>query len=358
MKNKIKFLAMFLCVITLFSLFAAGCSFSSTKKIGVSMPSKNLQRWNQDGENIKIQLQAKGYEVNLQFSNDDIGEQIEQIDSMIEDGCKVLVIAAIDGPALKDVLKKAADKKIKIISYDRLILDIPDIDYYVTFNNFDVGVLQGEYIEKALDLKNGAGPFNIEIFAGSPNDNNAIFYYNGAMSVLQPYIDSGKLVVRSGEKDYDTTAILNWVSESAQQRMSKLLNAHYSGGTKLHAILSPNDSLAIGIIWALRAVGYGKDGKDFPILTGQDCDKENVTAMLNGEQSMSVFKDTRTLAARTVEMIDDIIVRKTADTNDSKTYHNGVKIVPTYICTPISTDKENYRQVLIHSGYYKESDFQ
>ena len=363
MKNKIKLLALLLCLALTCSLFAGcGPGGNEGKIIGVSMPSKNLQRWNQDGENIKKQLEAKGYQVNLQFSEIDpqdenvgINMQISQIDSMIDNNCQVLLIAAINGPALSGVLQKAADKKIKIIAYDRLIMDSPNVDYYTTFNNFDVGVMQGEYIEKALDLKNSEGPYNIEIFSGSPNDNNATFFYNGAMNILQPYIDSGKLVVQSGEVDFAVTSIMDWVSEAAQQRMDKLLKAYYNNGTELHAVLSPNDGLAIGIIRALRAAGFG-EGKTFPVLTGQDCDIESVIAMINGEQSMSVFKDTRALAARTVEMVDDIIVRKTASTNDSKTYHNGVKIVPTYICTPVFADKDNYKQILINSGYYNESD--
>jgi len=325
--------------------------------IGVSMPSKNLQRWTQDGENIQRQLQAKGYQVDLQFSDDSVAEQISQIASMIDNKCKILVIAPIDGPALKDVLQQAADKKIKIISYDRLILDSPNVDYYATFNNYDVGTMQGEYIEKVLDLKNGAGPFNMEIFSGSEDDNNSKDFYRGAMDVLQTYIDEGTLVVPSGQIEKADTSIQGWKSESAQSRMHELLQDYYSGDQKLDAILSANDSLALGVIWALRAAGYGTD-KPFPILTGQDCDKENVTAMLNGEQSMSVFKDTRALASRTVEMIDDILVRKTATVNDTTTFNNGVKTVPTYVCTPVYADKDNYKQVLILSGYYTEADLQ
>ena len=354
MKSSVKFSALFSCIIFL-SLFVFGCAGTANKIVGVSMPSKDEPRWIQDGENIVRQLQAKGYEVDMQNAEANAELQISQIEAMIEKNCSVLVIVAHDGSSLTEVLQKAVDKKIKIIAYDRLIMDTPNVDYYVTFNNFDVGVMQGDYIETALNLKDTDGPYNIEIFAGSPKDNNSKFFYNGAMSILQPYIDSGKLVVRSGQSGFDETAIMDWEYAAAQQRMSGLLQNYYSDGTELHAILSPNDGLAMGIINALKEIGYGKD-KPFPIITGQDCVPSNVVAMINGEQSMSVFKDTRSLASKTVEMIDDIVVRKKAATNDSKTYDNGVKIVPTYICSPIFADKDNYKRILIDSGYYDESD--
>jgi len=350
-----KSIAIFVCFVMFLAIFAGCAKDNSGATIGVVMPSKNLQRWNQDGENIKKQLQAKGYDVDLRFSNDSIEEQIEQIDDMIDNKVKILVIASIDGPALKDVLQKAADKKIKVISYDRLILDSPNIDYYATFNNFDVGVMQGEFIESALNLANAAGPFNIEIFSGSEDDNNSVDFYGGAMSILQKYFDSGKLVTQSGKTSKADTSIAGWKTESAEARMNELLKSHYQDA-KLDAVLSANDSLALGVIFALRAAGYGP-GKPFPILTGQDCDKENVKAMLAGEQSMSVFKDTRSLAARTVEMIDDLLVHDTTTVNDTTTYDNGYKIVPTYVCTPVFADKDNYKQILIDSGYYNEADF-
>jgi putative multiple sugar transport system substrate-binding protein len=283
--------------------------------------------------------------------------QIKQIDELIDAGCNILVIAAIDSTQLTDVLQKAADRKIIVIAYDRLIMDSPNVDYYVTFDNFEVGRLQGAYLEQALDLQNSGGPFNIEIFAGSPTDNNAVFFYNGAMSVLKPYIDSGKLVVRSGQVERAETAIQDWLQAIARDRMTELLHAHYPDGTPLHAVLSPNDGLAIGIIEALKAFGFGTDERPFPLLTGQDSDIANIQAMLNGEQAMTVFKDTRTLADRTFRMIDDILLKKSTETNDSKTYHNNVKIVPTYICKPVLVDKDNYKNVLVDSGYYEMSDF-
>ena len=362
MKNRtLRIIVSAIYCIAVFGALLQGCGVSGiggepVKKIGVLMPSKNESRWDQDSGSIISQLQAKGYIVEMKNAEDDVEVQISQIKKMIDDGCAVLVIAPIDGSKLKDALQLAADKKIKTISYDRLILDTPNIDYYATFDNFEVGVMQGAYLEEAMGLKNNPGPFNIEIFAGSPDDNNSRFFYDGAISVLKPYIDSGKLVVRSGELDTSLTSIQGWKWETAQERMAKLLAEHYSDGAVLNAVLSPNDGLAIGIINALKAAGYG-NGKDFPFLTGQDCAKENIIAMLNGEQSMSVFKDTRTLADRTVRMIDDLLLGKTTEINDEKTYHNGVKIVPTYMCKPVYADRDNYKRVLIDSGYYEESDF-
>jgi putative multiple sugar transport system substrate-binding protein len=324
--------------------------------IGVSMPTQSLQRWNQDGANLKAQLEAKGYKVDLQYANNDVNTQIQQIENMILKGSKVLVIAAIDGSALTDVLKKAADNGIKVIAYDRLIMQSEHVDYYATFDNFKVGVIQGQYIEEKLGLKDGKGPYNIEIFAGSPDDNNATFFYNGAMSVLKPYIDNGQLVVVSGQKDFVTVAIQGWDSAKAQARMDNLITAYYAGGTKLDAVLSPNDSLAIGIIASLKNAGYGTPDKPYPILTGQDCDKPNVIAMINGQQSMSVFKDTRVLAAKVVEMIEAIIQGKEVPVNDTKTYHNGVKVVPSFLCDPVYVDVNNYKEILLDSGYYTEAD--
>jgi len=287
-----------------------------------------------------------------------VNTQLQQLENMITQGAKVLVIASIDGSVLSDVLKEAKNQKISVIAYDRLIMNTPNVDYYATFDNFKVGELQGKYIESALGLKDGKGPYNIELFAGSPDDNNALFFFNGAMSVLQPYIDKGKLVVPSGQKNFTTIAIQSWDSGKAQARMDNLITANYAGGKKLDAILSPNDSVAIGIIASLKANGYGSAGKPYPILTGQDCDKANVKAIIAGQQSMSVFKDTRDLAAQVVEMVDAVMSNKPVPVNDTKTYNNGVKIVPSYLCTPVFADKNNYKALLIDSGYYQASDIQ
>lgn len=324
--------------------------------IGVAMPTKSLQRWNQDGANMQKQLEDKGYQVDLQYAEDKPEVQLNQVENMITKGCKVLVIASIDGKVLAPALQKAADAGIKIIAYDRLLLDTPNCDYYATFDNFKVGVLQGTYIETALGLKDGKGPFNMEMFAGSPDDNNAKLFNAGEMSILQPYIDSGKLVIVSKQTEFSKMAIPAWKSEGAQARMDNLLAANYADGKKLDVVLSPNDSLAMGIIAALDNVGYGSADKPYPIITGQDCDKANVKAMKAGKQSMSVFKDTRTLAQKVVEMVDAILQGKEVEVNDTKTYNNGVKVIPSFLCEPVYADKNNYKELLIDTGYYTEAD--
>jgi putative multiple sugar transport system substrate-binding protein len=324
--------------------------------IGVAMPTQSLQRWNQDGANMKTQLEAKGYQVDLQYANNDVNVQVQQLENMITKGCKVLVIASIDGSAISDVLKKAADQKIKVIAYDRLIMQTPNVDYYATFDNFKVGVIQGQYIETKLGLKDGKGPFNIELFAGSPDDNNAKLFNAGAMSIIQPYIDSGKLVVTSGQTEFTKIAIQAWDSGKAQARMDNLITANYASGKKLDVVLSPNDSIAIGVVASLKNNGYGTADKAYPVLTGQDCDKTAVKNMIAGAQSMSIFKDTRTLAAKVVEMVDALLQGKEADVNDTKTYDNGVKVIPSFLCDPVFADKDNYKALLIDSGYYTEAD--
>jgi putative multiple sugar transport system substrate-binding protein len=329
---------------------------SNGSSIGVAMPTKSLQRWNQDGENMKKQLEEKGYKVELQYAENDVNTQVSQIENMVTKGVKVLVVAAVDGSALTDVLAKASDEGIKVIAYDRLIMNTANVDYYATFDNFKVGVIQGQFIEAKLGLKEGKGPFNMEMFGGSPDDNNAKVFNEGEMSVLKQYIDNGKLVVKSGQVDFNKIAIPGWKSESAQARMDNLLSANYAAGAKLDVVLSPNDSLAIGVVASLKNVGYGSADKAFPILTGQDADKPNVIAMINGQQSMSVFKDTRTLASKVVEMVSAIVDGKEAQVNDTKSYNNGVKVVPSFLCDPVSVDKDNYKALLIDSGYYQEAD--
>lgn len=351
-KRLLAVLSVALVLVMLFSL--VGCTTSGPKKvmIGVSMPTQSLQRWNQDGANIDKQLKDAGYETVLQYANNDITTQVQQIENMITKGCKILVIAAIDGSSLTDVLATAAKNNVKVVAYDRLIMQTPNVDYYATFDNYKVGAIQGQYIIDQLKLTTAAGPFNIEVFAGDPGDNNAKFFYNGAMDLLKQYFESGKLVIKSGQKDFDKVAIANWTSASAQSRMDNLITANYASGDKLDAVLSPNDSLAIGVVASLKNNGFGSGDKTFPILTGQDCDIPNTKAIIAGQQSMSIFKDTRELAAKTVEMIKAMEEGKTPETNDTKTYDNKVKVVPTELLIPVYVDKTNYQKILVDSGYY------
>ena len=337
---------------------STGSSGPSTATVGVSMPTQSLQRWNQDGANIKKQLEAKGYKVDLQYANNDVNTQVQQLENMITKGDKILVISAVDGSALTSVLQDTASSQVKVIAYDRLIMHTPNVDYYVSFDNYKVGVMQGQYIETQLGLKEGKGPFHIELFAGDPADNNAVYFNNGAMSVLKPYITSGKLIVTSGQVDFEKVAIAAWDSSKAQSRMDNLITAYYAKGTKLDAILSPNDSLAIGIVASLKSNGYGTSSKPYPILTGQDCDTANVKAIIAGQQSMSIFKDTRREAAQAIDMVNALEQGKTAPVNDTKSYNNTVKVVPTYLLNPVYVDKSNYQSILIDSGYYTASQIQ
>lgn len=325
--------------------------------VGVAMPTKTSQRWIQDGEYTKQLLEAQGYQVDLQYGEDQVELQVSQLDNMIAKGADALIIAPIDGEALTSVLAKAAEENIPVISYDRLISNSADVSYYATFDNFLVGVQQGTYIEEALDLKNQDGPFNIELFGGSPDDTNAYYFYNGAMSVLQPYIDSGKLVVPSGQMGMDVISILRWDSATAQSRMDNLLVANYSTAN-LDAVLAPADILSTGIISSLKSSGFGTDGKPMPVVTGQDADINAVKAIIAGEQSMTIFKDTRILAEKAVGMVDAVLSGGEAEVNDTTTYDNGVIVVPSYLCEPIVVDINNYKELLIDSGYYKESDLQ
>ncbi len=322
--------------------------------IAISMPTKSSARWIADGANMVKYFKEKGYKTDLQYADDDIPNQLAQIENMVTKGAKVLVIAAIDGTTLSDVLQKAADKGVKVIAYDRLIKGSKNVDYYATFDNFQVGVLQAQSIENSLDLKGGKGPFNVELFGGSPDDNNAFFFYNGAMSVLKPYIDSGKLVVRSKQMGMDKVGTLRWDGAVAQARMDNLLSAYYTKD-RIDAVLSPYDGLSIGILSSLKGVGYGSPKQPMPVVTGQDAEVPSVKSMIRKEQTSTVFKDTRELAKVTVAMTDAMLSGKTPEVNDTKTYNNGIKVVPSYLLKPVSVDLSNWKAVLIDSGYYTES---
>lgn len=341
-------------------VFAGGGKEADGKvKIGVSMPTQSLQRWNQDGANMKSQLEAAGYAVDLQYGGDnEIPVQVLQIENMITGGAKVLVIAAIDGSSLTEALKEAKAKNIPVIAYDRLIMNSDAVNYYISFDNFKVGVLQGEYIESKLSLKTAAGPFNIEIVTGAPDDNNVNFFFSGAMSILKPYIDSGKLKVLSGQTTQAQAATPEWSIEEAQRRFENIIISVNYGprGTKLDAVLCSNDSTANSVTNALVHAGYTKD--NFPIITGQDCDKPSVKNMNAGLQAMSVFKDTRILASKVVEMVNALAKGTTPPVNDRSTYNNGTGIIPSFLCDPIVVEPKDIQATLIDSGYYKLSDIQ
>lgn len=326
--------------------------------IGVSMPTKSLERWNRDGAHLEELLEADGFTVSLQYADNKVEQQISQIENMINDGPEVLVVASIDGSALSPVLDQAKQAGISVIAYDRLILDSDAVNYYATFDNYKVGQLQGQYIEKALGLAEGKGPFNFEPFSGSPDDNNARFFFEGAWDVLQPYIASGQLVVPSGKApasadDWQSIGIQAWAATAAQAEMETRLNSFYQGKT-VDAVLAPNDALALGITQALESAGYTTDA--WPVLTGQDADQANVQNILAGKQSMTVWKDTRELGDQVAQMVRQIVDGVTVDVNDTTSYDNGKLVVPSYLLDPIVVTKDNVKSTLVESGFYSASD--
>ena len=327
--------------------------------IGVAMPTRSLERWNNDGAHVESLLKEAGYEVSLQYADNKVEEQIKQLETMINQGAKVLVVASIDGTALSNVLETAAAAGIKVIAYDRLINGTDAVDYYATFDNYQVGQLQGKFIEEQLELATTTEKFNLEPFAGSPDDNNAKFFFSGAWDVLLPYVEDGKLVVPSGKDpksndEWTKIGIQGWESAKAQAEMDNRLNSFY-GDKKVDVVLSPNDSLALGIEQSLESNGY-KPGAEWPLITGQDADKANVINMLADKQSMTVWKDTRTLGTQVAKMVDQIIKGETVEVNDTETYDNGKKVVPSFLLPPQVVTKDTVQKDLVDSGFYKASD--
>ncbi|MFC4071446.1 multiple monosaccharide ABC transporter substrate-binding protein [Actinoplanes subglobosus] len=340
-------------------LAAGGCDSGTTAAapvvergtVGLAMPTKESERWIGDGENMVKQFELLGYRTDMQYADDDVQLQVQQIDEMVENKVRALVIGAIDGTALKGVLAKAAAADIPVISYDRLIRDSGDVDFYATFDNFKVGVEQASALVDALGVRTGKGSFHLELFAGSPDDNNATFFFNGAMSVLKPYISSGRLRVRSGETTFAQVATMRWDAAVARERMTRLLGSDY-GQARVDAILSPYDGISRGILAALEEDGYGSKGRKLPVITGQDAELDSVKLIAAGKQTETVYKDTRELAKVAVQMTNALLTDGEPMVNDTKQYHNGVEIVPTFLLQPVNVDRSNYERVLVDGGYY------
>ncbi|MEV0944952.1 multiple monosaccharide ABC transporter substrate-binding protein [Micromonospora wenchangensis] len=331
--------------------------------IGVSMPTQTSERWIADGKAVKEKLEAKGYKVDLQYAGDDIPTQSQQVDQMITQGADVLIIAAIDGTALSGQLDAAAAAKIPVISYDRLLLGNKNVDFYVSFDNYKVGVAQATALLVGLGLqtKDGGkgtatGPFNVELFAGSLDDNNTQYFWGGAMDTLKPFMDNGTLKVKSGQTRIEQAAILRWQQETAQKRMEDLLTSGYNDGTVVNGVLSPYDGISRGIITALQNAGYGKGAKKLPVVTGQDAEIASVKLINDGVQSSTVFKDTRLLAEQAVIAAEAFLQDKEPQANDTKTYNNKVKVVPSYLLPIETVYKDDITKVLVDSGYWSADE--
>ncbi len=331
---------------------AAAAATGEGKKIGVAMPTQSSERWINDGANMKKQLEEKGYEVDLQYAEDDVQMQVSQIENMIASGVNCLVIAAIDSSTLVNVEEQAKQAGIPIIAYDRLLMDTDAVSYYATFDNKGVGTAIGQYIEKAKDLPNAKSKgesYTIEFFMGSPDDNNALFLYNGLMEVLQPYLDDGTLVCKSGRTSFEDTCILRWSQETAQQNCENFLTGFYAD-EDLDICATAFDGFAYGCKAALEGAGY--TAENWPLVTGQDAELMACKNILAGTQAASIYKDTRLLASKCVTMVDAVMTGSEPEINDTEQYNNGKIVVPSYLCTPVAVDKDNLQSIIVDGGYY------
>ncbi|MDY3226048.1 MAG: sugar-binding protein [Candidatus Faecousia sp.] len=329
---------------------AAGEDVGAGKTVGIAMPTQSSERWIKDGGNMKAQLEALGYNVILQYAEDDVQAQVSQIENMIAQQVDCLVIAAIDSGALTGVEAQAKEAGIPIIAYDRLLMDTDAVTYYASFDNEGVGRAIGEYIEKAKDLAADDGKtYTIEFFMGSPDDNNAVLLHRGLMKVLQPYLDNGKLVCKTGRTSFEDTCILRWSQETAQQWCENYLSGFYAGD-HLDICATAFDGFAYGCRSALEGAGYTLD--NWPLITGQDAELMASKNIIAGYQTMSIYKDTRLLAEKCVTMVNAVLTGSEPEINDTTTYDNNVMVVPSYLCTPVAVDKTNYQELLIDGGYY------
>jgi putative multiple sugar transport system substrate-binding protein len=343
---------------TMLVAFSSGAIAQDAGYVGIAMPTKSSARWIADGDNMVKQFEEAGYTVDLQYAEDDIPNQLAQIENMITKGVDVLVIAAIDGTTLSNALANAAASDIDVVAYDRLIRDSGDVSYYATFDNFKVGVQQASTLVDGLNARFAdQKPWNVELFGGSPDDNNAYFFNDVAQSVLQPLIDAGDIVIQSGQMGMDQVGTLRWDGSVAQARMDNLLSANYTD-KQVQAVLSPYDGLSIGILSSLKGVGYGSGDMAMPIVSGQDAEVQSVKSILADEQYSTIFKDTRELARVTVGMVEALLNDGEPEINDTETYDNGVKVVPAYLLEPVAVTKDNVESVLIDGGYYTKDQIE
>jgi len=316
---------------------SAAAGFPADSLIGIALPSKTSENWVLAGGLFEDGLKAAGFKGDVQYAgaSTTVKDQQDQISAMVTKGAKVIIIGAADGGQLGTQVKAAHDAGAIVIAYDRLILNTADVDYYVAYDNFKVGELQGQALLDGLKAKKPAGPYNIELFSGSSDDANAPVFFNGAMSVLQPKIDDGTLVVASGQTDIKQTATAGWKAENAQSRMDSLLTSTY-GDKAIDGVLSPNDTLARAVITSVKAAG-----KPIPVVTGQDSEAESVKSIMAGEQYSTINKDTRVLVAQAIDMAKVLQKGQTPEVNDTKSYDNGKKVVPAFLLPPVIVTKAN-----------------
>lgn len=344
-------------LVVLSMLIGVSAAFAETGRIGIAMPTKSSERWIRDGEHVKAGLEALGYEVDLQYAEDNIDYQISQVENMLVKGVDALVIASIDGSALTNVLKSAKEQGIVVIAYDRLLTNTQDVDYYATFDSIAIGEQQATSLLTGLGVLDGAtGPFNVEIFAGSLDDSCTPLYYEGSMNILKPYIDSGVLVIPSGQTEMAQCSIEGWDGPKAQARMDNLISANYADGTVCDGVLSPYDGLSIGILSSLKTVGYGSGDQKMPIVTGQDCEVTSVKSIIAGEQYSSIFNNTASLAEVAVKLTTQALNGEEVEVNS--VYNNGVFDVPSMAISATIITIDNYEEELVGSGYIAAEDLQ
>lgn len=347
-----KKLVVFLVVLSMVFALSVFGQAASKGYVGIAMPTQSSERWIKDGHAMKDILEKRGYTVDLQYAEDDIPTQKAQIENMVTKGAKVLVIAAIDGSTLSATLDTAAKGGVKVISYDRLLVNTKAVSYYATFDNRKVGQLQAQSLIDGMTKLKGKGPWNVELFAGSPDDTNSFYFYSGAMDVLKPLMDKGQVVVVSKQITQDKIGTLRWDGAVAQARMDAILAANYTGGKPLDGVLSPYDGISRGILSSCISFGF-VPGKNLPIVTGQDAEAASIKLIKMGQQYSTILKDTRDLAKVASDMVDAVLTGKKPEINDTKTYNNNVKIVPSYLLAPYVITIDNYQKLVMDSGYLK-----
>lgn len=349
----------------------AGCGTAAVEEaegdgslIGVSLPNRATERWIADGDTIKAFLEAQGYTVDLQYASDDIPTQVTQVEAMINAGAEALIVAPIDGTTLSGVLEPLAGTDFPVIAYDRLIRNSAEVDYFVTFDQSTVGQQQAWTFLEGLGLTTldgtavdtpPEGPFSIELFAGPVDDAESTVFFDGALAVLQPYLDAGTIVIGSGQSDLNAASTKGWDAAAAETRMTAILGEHYSADEQLHGVLSPLDSISRGIAAALTAAGHAP-GEGWPVITGGGAELDSLKAILAGEQYATIFTDTRELAEAAGNLAIAGLTGATPTVTDEETYDNGVMIVPTLLLHSRPVTGDNLERVLVDSGYWAAED--